>query len=768
LKTKHRLAAVAVAVLLMAIVPSPQATAADTEAVEQLRAFVKLYGYVRFFHPSDEAADVDWEQFAIDGADRILGKDDDEDLKAILEEQFGDIAPTVHILRSDGPPPWRANPPPNSGAFEVVAWQHRGVEVGDWWYLSFGGAPYYLSIRTNRPNFLPVATSGGGNGYLTQCLSASQYQGFDVRLLGAVRTLVDGTGNEVSLWLGVYLEGGGTGFIDTMRDRPITSPDWDHYEIVGNVDQNGDRMCFGGILSGVAAARFDDFTLEVREPAGQWQLVPIENPGFENHPTTPYGWSASSEGFSYIVDDADAVEGSQSLELARELVPAPEKLFDQVPPLGEKVFKDLGAGLWAVVPVALPVESLRRAQRRVAPSAGGKAHLVDSRSTSDKVRSNTTAERVAAMVIAWNVFQHFYPYFDVIDTDWDEELSTALTAALDAQDDLEFYFAVKQLMAALHDGHGRTYHDDISWSQTGFPFLVDWIEDQVVLTASAVPEVEIGDVVVSIDGVPATALANDDMQYHSGSTQWKRYLCMRYFGRGDPGSTAEVVLRRGNNEIDVTLERSGAGSLAEARPEAIAELEDGIYYLDLERTSLEDIESRASKLAAAAGVVFDLRGTPNLPSDFMGYLIDGQALGPITAVPQTIYPDRERIAGWDTSRATYEPLEPRFRGVLVFLTDARAISYTETLMGTVDAYGIAEIVGRTTAGTNGAANALALPGGFMVFWTGTKVLKHDGSRHHLVGITPTAPVSRTIAAVREGRDEDLERAIEIIKQRQSR
>jgi C-terminal processing protease CtpA/Prc len=275
-------------------------------------------------------------------------------------------------------------------------------------------------------------------------------------------------------------------------------------------------------------------------------------------------------------------------------------------------------------------------------------------------------------------------------------------------------------------------------------------------------------VVVSIDGVPATALANDDMQYHSGSTQWKRYLCMRYFGRGDPGSTAEVVLRRGNNEIDVTLERSGAGSLAEARPEAIAELEDGIYYLDLERTSLEDIESRASKLAAAAGVVFDLRGTPNLPSDFMGYLIDGQALGPITAVPQTIYPDRERIAGWDTSRATYEPLEPRFRGVLVFLTDARAISYTETLMGTVDAYGIAEIVGRTTAGTNGAANALALPGGFMVFWTGTKVLKHDGSRHHLVGITPTAPVSRTIAAVREGRDEDLERAIEIIKQRQSR
>jgi hypothetical protein len=44
-----------------------------------------------------------------------------------------------------------------------------------------------------------------------------------------------------------------------------------------------------------------------------------------------------------------------------------------------------------------------------------------------------------------------------------------------------------------------------------------------------------------------------------------------------------------------------------------------------------------------------------------------------------------------------------------------------------------------------------------------KVLKHDGSRHHGVGIQPTVPVSRTIKRVAEGRDEVLERAIEIVK-----
>jgi C-terminal processing protease CtpA/Prc len=45
-----------------------------------------------------------------------------------------------------------------------------------------------------------------------------------------------------------------------------------------------------------------------------------------------------------------------------------------------------------------------------------------------------------------------------------------------------------------------------------------------------------------------------------------------------------------------------------------------------------------------------------------------------------------------------------------------------------------------------------------------KVIKHDGSQHHLIGIQPTIPMERTIQGIREGRDEFLEKAIEVIKQ----
>lgn len=53
--------------------PAPAATAEiATSDAEELRAFAKLYGYVRFFHPSDEAASADWNAFAIEGARRVV------------------------------------------------------------------------------------------------------------------------------------------------------------------------------------------------------------------------------------------------------------------------------------------------------------------------------------------------------------------------------------------------------------------------------------------------------------------------------------------------------------------------------------------------------------------------------------------------------------------------------------------------------------------------------------------------------------------------
>ncbi|HVG44075.1 MAG TPA: S41 family peptidase, partial [Longimicrobium sp.] len=150
------------------------------------------------------------------------------------------------------------------------------------------------------------------------------------------------------------------------------------------------------------------------------------------------------------------------------------------------------------------------------------------------------------------------------------------------------------------------------------------------------------------------------------------------------------------------------------------------------------------------------------PMEFFSHLVREPAMSARWNVPVVTRPDRVGW-GWETGgRWLISPMAPYLAAPRVFITSGRAISQAESIMGIVEAYRLGEIVGETTAGTNGDINPFVLPGGYAVSWTGMKVLKHDGSRHHGVGIRPTVPVQRTRAGVADGRDEMLERAVEVV------
>ena len=53
------------------------------------------------------------------------------------------------------------------------------------------------------------------------------------------------------------------------------------------------------------------------------------------------------------------------------------------------------------------------------------------------------------------------------------------------------------------------------------------------------------------------------------------------------------------------------------------------------------------------------------------------------------------------------PIAPRLKAKMAFITDGRAISYAESYLAIIEAYKLAEIVGETTAGTNGNVNPMS-------------------------------------------------------------
>jgi C-terminal processing protease CtpA/Prc len=424
---------------------------------------------------------------------------------------------------------------------------------------------------------------------------------------------------------------------------------------------------------------------------------------------------------------------------------------------------DLGAGVSARVPLKLYADAAGTLPHGRAPAPGDTA----------QPSANDRSTRLAAVALAWNVFQHFYPYFDVVDADWPRVLQTALSSAATDKDERAFLDTLRRLVAALRDGHGAVYQrplDGAVQPQAQLPLVWAMVEGKLVVThvlpTAAAAGLAPGDVVVGIDGQATEAVLSHARELQSAATpQFMRHLLAGVLRRGPPDSVVRLEVQAVNGaQRQVELRRKLEDEFPDdPRPAKVAELEPGILYFDINRADEADFKAALPKLAEAKAVIFDLRVYPRMAA-YLSHLSAAPLQSPIWQIPIVTRPDRLGVAEYDISGRWHLPPEsPRLAGRIIFLIEGRAISFAESVMGTIEAYKLADIVGEPTAGTNGNVAAFHVPGGFTLYWTGMRVLKHDGSRHHGVGILPTHPVQRTIKGVSERRDEILEKGLELAR-----
>lgn len=380
--------------------------------------------------------------------------------------------------------------------------------------------------------------------------------------------------------------------------------------------------------------------------------------------------------------------------------------------------------------------------------------------------------RFACVIEFWNVIQHAYPYHDVVNTRWDQVLREALWKAATDKTEEEFTDTLERMCAALHDGHGQIVPARPA-PVYFLPFAIVFVGDEPVVTEidpvlARSSTVSRGDVIERIGDKTAAELLQDAREHESSATeQFLKVRAARRMSMFRSADPVAVTVRtpegkmRGFSFTPVPFD----GLPKEAKPPMVSEVKAGIWYIDLDRVTQQDLEAVLPKLnePGCKGVVFDLRGYPSqIGFEHLGLFTDAKMSSAQWNVPIVNWPDRENIA-WQTSSWPVMPKTPRFKGKAVWITDGRAISAAETYLGIVEHYKLGAIVGETTAGTNGNINPTPLPLGYTVIYTGMKVLKHDGSRHHGVGIKPTVPVARTIEGIAAGRDELLERAIGVVE-----
>jgi C-terminal processing protease CtpA/Prc len=105
----------------------------------------------------------------------------------------------------------------------------------------------------------------------------------------------------------------------------------------------------------------------------------------------------------------------------------------------------------------------------------------------------------------------------------------------------------------------------------------------------------------------------------------------------------------------------------------------------------------------------------------------------------------------------------RYHGRTVMLIDERAVSQAEEVGLFFEMANGTKFIGSATAGANGDVTTLSVPGGIYVRFTGQAVLHADGRQLQRVGLQPDVEVHPTLAGIRAGTDEVLEKAIDYLE-----
>jgi hypothetical protein len=451
----------------------------------------------------------------------------------------------------------------------------------------------------------------------------------------------------------------------------------------------------------------------------------------------------------------------KSLRVNRVLGKEGDKIFSYQPEFGAIITKKISDHIYCQIPLVLYCNN---------KSTYPKADTILFKNLKDELNKfdyNTEmlSLRLGNIINVYNVFQHFYPYFNVAKVNWDDELKKALSRSYNDKTPKDHLITLQRFTSPLKDGHCSVYCSTIT-NYTP-PIGWEWIENKLVITNlnTANPNLRKGDIVTQINGiVPEKYFEEVYSRISAGTKGWLNYIAKRMSLAGDRGSILKITV----NDKTIDLIRNETNyPLSKDKP-CYRQIGDSIWYLNIDRIEMDTINKLLPALEKCKAIICDARGYPNNNHEFITHLMKSDdTTSSWMQIPQIIYPDQENITGY--SKQNWLQMMKAKKPYLgdkkvVYIIDGSAISYAESCMGYIEGYKLATIIGQPTAGTNGNINPFDLPGGYTMAWTGMKVLKHDGSQHHGIGILPNIYVSKTIQGIKEGRDEFLEKAIEIAKQ----
>lgn len=499
--------------------------------------------------------------------------------------------------------------------------------------------------------------------------------------------------------------------------------------------------------------------------------VEISDSPFPNDYRSDYISLTNTENYKTVFWQHSGVQGSDAsnpYKSTRKYNPSNDKLFLKTAKIGDCVRDKLSRHVYCYVPLCL----YTRDSATLPKVDVGK--LLPFKNELANINSNDTTfnNRVASVIITWNLVQHFYPYRAQIQQ-WEESLRAAIKRCyLDKTID-DFIVTLNTLLHHINDGHAfanseatpPNYLPPLNWQ-----YIHDTLIVSEVFDTALIKKLSIGDVVITINDETPSKLIQRKMKTKSASTtRYRTFLAVFSILKGEQNSVLRLKLSNKKGEMKyVDINRSVSmpfywkNYMSPGTEHRI--IDDSTIYINFSKASLQYINNLMPLLEKKKYIICDLRGYPNNNHLFLSHLLSiNDTAKSWFRIPEVIFPNYEEVtynlSGWNLRK-----ISPTLSARAVFIIDQEVVSYGEAFMSIVENYKLGVIVGDSTAGTNGNMNSFKVPyKGMIVKFTGMIATKLNGSPLVEAGITPQVVVKPSIQGIVLHKDELLEKAIEVTR-----
>ncbi len=388
--------------------------------------------------------------------------------------------------------------------------------------------------------------------------------------------------------------------------------------------------------------------------------------------------------------------------------------------------------------------------------------------------------RLLALFRYWNVGNYLFPYRELCDTKWSDVLPEMLPEFVCAENQKQYSLACLKLCAKIDDSHGGIKYADKAmayeiYGQRRLPFEVKFVEDKLIVTSFSNDSVgvensiSVGDVIAAINGEKVEAIVERLLPYTPASNYGGKLRNMAMVILRTNDSSSVVSLLQNGKIVDRTMQTYDAEHLnrsnyygLEPDEKGYNIIRDSIGYIFAGNCKSEERVSEIARIMSnTKGLIIDLRC---YPSDYNAF-----SIAPYLMKNAWYYcrqsTGRVSMPGYFLIDAEYSLPNSEIGSYphrVVVIVNENTQSQAEDHTFFYYHAPRVTIIGNTTAGANGTVFSFPLPGGLQTSMTGLGMYYPDGTCMQRVGVRIDEEISPTISGIKAGRDELLERAVEIV------